>query len=82
MKIKNIKIFNGTSWEICSFGFEGAIQNIGAEAGLKATRTDNDVTVGFDDEVIFILDCGTATEDSSTFILQDNAAGGQTAIIG
>lgn len=39
-----------------------AVQSITAGTGLKATKTGTDVTVNFDDTVVFVFDCGTSAE--------------------
>lgn len=38
-----------------------AVQSIVAGEGLKATREGNAVTIGFDSDVVFVFNCGTAT---------------------
>ena len=38
-----------------------AVQSIATGEGLKATREGNAVTIGFDPDVVFIFNCGTAT---------------------
>lgn len=39
-----------------------AVQTVAAGDGLKATRGENnDVTIGFDPDVVFVFDCGSAT---------------------
>ena len=38
-----------------------AVQSIAADTGLKAIREGNAVTIGFDSDVVFIFNCGTAT---------------------
>lgn len=38
-----------------------AVQSITAGTGLKATKTGTDVTVDFDDTVVFVFDCGDST---------------------
>ena len=62
--------------------WDSAIQNIETGVGLKVTQTGTDVALDIDDDIVFILDCGMADSDMSTVTLEDNDAGGQTAIIG
>lgn len=38
-----------------------AVQDVAAGEGLKATRENNTVTIGFDPDVVFVFDCGSAT---------------------
>lgn len=38
-----------------------AVQSVAAGEGLKATREGNAVTIGFDPDVVFVFNCGTAT---------------------
>lgn len=37
-----------------------ALQTITAGIGLKATQEDTNVSIDFDEEVVFVFDCGTA----------------------
>lgn len=39
---------------------DAAVQTITAGTGLTATKTGTDVTIGFDDSVTFIFDCGSS----------------------
>ena len=39
-----------------------AVQSVTGDTGLKATRTGNDVVVGFDSDVVFVFDCGNASD--------------------
>lgn len=39
-----------------------AVQTIIGDTGLKATKTNTEVTVGFDPETVFVFNCGSATE--------------------
>lgn len=43
---------------------DAAVQTVTAPAGegIKATRTGNDVVIGFDSNVVFVFDCGNATD--------------------
>lgn len=38
-----------------------AVQSVAAGEGLKVTREGNAVTIGFDPDVVFVFNCGTAT---------------------
>lgn len=60
---------------------ETALQEITTteNSGLKIT---NKKQIDIDDNVTFIFDCGTSTENISLFTIETNEAGGQTAIIG
>lgn len=60
----------------------GGIQNITTGEGLKATKAGTDVTIEIDQDIIFLLDCGTSESDDSLFALEENESGGQTAVIG
>jgi hypothetical protein len=37
-----------------------AVQSVEAGTGLKAERTENNITLSFDQNVTFIFDCGTS----------------------
>ena len=39
-----------------------AVQSVAGGEGLKATRDGNAVTVGFDDDYVFVFDCGNASD--------------------
>ena len=39
---------------------DSAVQTVTAGTGLKATKTGTDVAIAFDDDVVFIFDCGGA----------------------
>ena len=39
-----------------------AIQTVTPGAGLTATKTGTDVAIGFDDSVVFVFDCGNASD--------------------
>lgn len=39
-----------------------AVQSVAVGEGLKATRDGNAVTIGFDPDVVFVFNCGSATE--------------------
>ena len=41
--------------------WDAAVQTVTAGTGLTATKTGTDVAVGIDDNVVFVLDCGTST---------------------
>ena len=74
-----------------------AIQTVTSGIGLKTTKTGTELTISFDDEVVFIFDGGDLgipiVEDENgnetvilnavhgTLTYEDNAVGGQTAII-
>ena len=38
-----------------------AVQSVAGGEGLKATRSGNDVTIGFDPDVVFVFNCGSST---------------------
>ena len=40
--------------------WNAAVQTVTAGTGLKATKTGTDVEIDFDDEVVFIFNCGTS----------------------
>ena len=39
-----------------------AVQTVVGDTGLKATKSGTEVTIGFDPDVVFVFDCGSATE--------------------
>ena len=39
-----------------------AVQTVVGDTGLKATKSGTEVTVGFDPDVVFVFNCGSATE--------------------
>ena len=38
-----------------------AVQEVTGGEGLKATRTDNNITIGFDPDVVFVFNCGSSS---------------------
>ena len=40
-----------------------ALQTVSTGVGLKATKTGTDAKVEIDDSVVFVFDCGSATEN-------------------
>ena len=58
-----------------------AVQTVTAGAGLKATKSGIDVSVDFDDTIVFVLNCGTSDTDNYSVTTIANDAGGDTAII-
>ena len=39
-----------------------AVQTVSAASGLKATKTGTEVAIDFDEEVVFVFDCGSSAE--------------------
>lgn len=39
-----------------------AVQTVVGDTGLKATKSGTEVTIGFDPDVVFVFNCGSATE--------------------
>ena len=42
--------------------WDAKVDSVAAGTGLKATREGNAVTIAFDEDVIFVFDCGTSAE--------------------
>ena len=57
----NQTVLEGISAEKVT-AWDAAVQTVTAGTGLKATKTGTGVTVDFDDEVVFIFDCGTSVQ--------------------
>ena len=56
--------------------------NITTGTGLKTTKIDDGVIIEFDDEVMFIFNCGNATSHLTDYVVEVNEFGGETATIG
>ena len=39
-----------------------AVQTVVGDTGLQATKSGTEVTIGFDPDVVFVFNCGSATE--------------------
>ena len=57
----NKTVLDGISAEKVT-AWDAAVQTVTPGTGLKATKTGTDVAIDFDDEIVFVFDCGDATE--------------------
>ena len=52
---------------------ESALQSVTAGVGIKATKEGTNVSIDFDEDIVFVFDCGTA--DIIVAVLNDTLLG-------
>jgi len=51
-------------WKDASSIADTAVQSVVGSEGLTAAKSGTTVTIGFDEETVFVFDCGDATGNS------------------